>query len=351
MRTVILAFLGLFTASALAQPSAPAAQPAAQPSAPAAPPGYRLEAGPFKPAMKELKLGELPIRVRYPRGATAPVPLVIFSHGMGGSFDAFAEVTAHWVSHGYVVILPTHADSTRRQGRDGRAALLRDAEAYRRRVDPVARVNDVKLILRSLENIELETPELKLADGRPLIDRERVGIAGHSAGALTTQMAIGAKVRTRDSLRPHSVGDDRFDAAIVISGQGTTNRMFTEDSWSTLDKPMLVITGSKDTAGVGAETPESRRHPYEFAPAGDKFLLWIEGATHSSYQGPGRGADIGRRLDREEPGTPLKVIGDAVMAQTLAFWDAYLKHDEAAAAYLREDRVRAVDEGVKPEHK
>ena len=139
-------------------------------------------------------------------------------------------------------------------------------------------------------------------------------------------------------LEARSVGDPRIDAAILISGQGTTNRMFTDRSWSELSKPMLVITGSKDVAAIGSETPASRREPFEKAKPGDKYLVFINGATHSSYQGKGPAA----RLDREQPtNAELEMITSVTSSATLAFLDLYLKDDPAARAYLGSEALVA----------
>ncbi len=342
--------------------SAPATPPNDAPAAPepASAPGdagYKLAAGPNRAAFADLTLAdaargiELPIRVRYPVDAKAPAPLVLFSHGMGGSSDAFAALTEHWASYGYVVILPTHADSLRRQKAGEAGEFLRDPKAYRRRVDPEGRVADLRLILDSLDEIESKIPALRSADGCGRIDRARIAVAGHSAGALTTQMAIGVKVRTRESLRLHSVADARIDAAIVISGQGTTSRMLAKDSWSDARKPMLVIAGSKDTSPASDETPASRREPFELAPAADKYLLFIEGATHSSYQGPGAASRRALRLLGEKDGPDLNLIGDAVSSQTTAFLDAYLRDDRGARDYLVADRIARMDSKIEAAHK
>lgn len=318
---------------------------------------YKLSKGPYAAATAELILRDdqrkvdIPIHVRYPRDAVKPVPLVVFSHGMGGSFDAFESLTKHWASHGYVVILPTHADSVRRQQRGDGAEILRDPKGYRRRVDPLGRVADVRRILDSLDEIESRVTGLKLAGGHGLIDREHMVIAGHSAGAMTTQLAVGVKARFGLSRELRDCGDPRFDAAIVISGQGTTSHLFTRDSWAEVKKPMLVITGSKDTSPASDETPESRRHPYGYAPPGEKYLLYIEGATHSSYQGNDRQAQIAQRLRYESGTADLQLVGDAVAAQTLAFLDAYLRDDTAALTYLKEDMVTKLGDAITAQHK
>jgi predicted dienelactone hydrolase len=314
--------------------------------------GYKLGPGPRTPAAVPLLLHDgarqkdLEVMVRYPTGRSSPeerFPLVIFSHGAGGSREAFADLTAHWASHGYVVILPTHGDSIelrRRHGEDV-SRLRQNLDSLRTDVRPMDRLADVVFLLDSLDVVEKQVPALRSGDGKGRIDRERVAVAGHSAGALTTQMAFGVKVRTLEpgGLQPRSHGDARVRAAILVSGQGTSNRMFTPDSWSELSKPMLVVTGSKDVAAIGNETPASRREPFDRAKPGDKYLLFIEGATHSSYQGRGAGL----LLDREVPDrATLEMITSVTASVTLAFLDAYIKDDRAARAYLASDAVKTL---------
>lgn len=288
---------------------------------------------------------ELPLLVRFPNPPpNAPIPAIIFSHGAGGSSDAFSDLSARWARAGYAVIHPTHDDSLqlrRRQGRD-LSAIRRDPNQLRRDVDPRGRHADVVLILDQLDEIEHRTG-LRF-------DRDRIGMAGHSAGALTTQTILGAKVRGMRAgglLQPRSVGDPRIRAGIVISGQGLTNRMFTEESWSEIDKPMLVIAGSEDYSRISNETPASRRHPFELAAPGRKHLIFIEGATHGSYAGRGTA-----RLLGENPRADLRMITSVVESGTLAFWDAYLREDPRAGDYLRgESLVRFSGSSAEVLHK
>jgi predicted dienelactone hydrolase len=316
------------------------------------PGGYKVDAGPRKVASQDLVLRDekrqrdLEVTVRYPavaQGAPGRFPLVVFSHGAGGSRDAFPDLTTHWASHGYIVVLPTHADSIQFRRRSGEdlSALRRDLDSLRRDVKPLDRLADVVFLLDSIGTMEGRVPGLRVKDGAGRVDRERIGMAGHSAGALTTQMAAGVKVRGVSPgalFEARSVGDPRIDAAILISGQGTTNRMFTDQSWNELSKPLMVLTGSKDYAAIGSETPASRREPFEKAKPGDKYLVFIEGATHSSYQGKGPAL----RLDREQPSeTELSMITSVTAAATLAFLDIYLKDDKRARAYLGSEALVA----------
>lgn len=312
--------------------------------------GYKLEAGPWNATSENLTLRDerrekdLEVTVRYPAaaaGAAGRFPLVIFSHGAGGSRAAFADLTTHWASHGYIVVLPTHADSIQLRQRRGEdlSRLRRDLDSLRRDVRPLDRLADVVFLLDSIGVLEQRIEGLRGTGGAGRVDRGRIGVAGHSAGALTAQMAAGVKVRGATPGAPlavRNVGDPRIDAAVLISGQGTTNRMFTDQSWNELSTPLLVITGSKDVAAIGNETPASRREPFEKAKPGDKYLVFIEGATHSSYQGKRRtlGPDLSVPADQL-----LQMITEVTDAATLAFLDLYLKDDAAARAYLRSDAL------------
>lgn len=209
-------------------------------------------------------------------------------------------------------------------------------------VDGPDRLADTSFIIDSIPAIADALNKDRPDDARLTIDETRIGMAGHSAGAYTTQVAFGAKVRGPrwGSLRLKSHADPRIDAAILISGQGTTNRSLTKDSWSDIAGPMMVIAGSLDTSPISDETPESRREPFEFAKPGDKYLIYIDGATHGSYQGKGLATML-----RESPTTDIAVITAAVSSGTTAFFDRYLKAadnaEDKAAANATSDAARS----------
>ncbi len=310
--------------------------------------GYKLEAGPYRVEQVDefvlhdaKRKKDLSLLIRAPQGddPSARWPLVIFSHGAGGDSQAFAELSRHWASHGYVVIHPTHSDSLRLRRRQGEdlSWLRTDRDRIRRNVDALDRHADVVLILDSLDAIEQRLSALRAPDSAGRIDRDRIGLAGHSAGAFTTQMAYGVKMGGRrfgGLGRARSFREERIKAAIVISGQGTTHRALNSESWSEVRGPMMVFSGSLDRSPISDETPQSRCEPFHRAPAGGKYLVYIEGATHGSYSGKQV-----TRLLRERPTTDIGVITDVVAAATLAFWDAHLRGDAAAKAYLASDGI------------
>jgi hypothetical protein len=114
---------------------------------PTGPGAYKLEAGPWRAASEDLTLHDdrrqkdLEVTVRHPAiaaEAAGRFPMVVFSHGAGGSRAAFADLTTHWASHGYIVVLPTHADSIQLRRRSGEdlSRLRRDPDSLRRAVRP-----------------------------------------------------------------------------------------------------------------------------------------------------------------------------------------------------------------------
>lgn len=293
---------------------------------------------------------DLELRIRAPKlpasapdATHAPLPLIIFSHGAGGAKDAFPDLSTHWASRGYIVVHPTHSDSIslRREKGEDLSRLRENPRNLVMDVDGPDRLADASFIIDSIpaiadainEHVKETNPELPGAAGSlPLaIDATRIGMAGHSAGAYTTQIAFGAKVRGPrwGTLRLKSHADPRIKAAILISGQGTTNRSLTKDSWSDISGPMMVYAGSLDVSRISDETPESRREPFEYAKPGDKYLVYIDGATHGSYQGKGLATML-----RENPTTDIEVITAAVSSGTTAFFDRYLKADDEAVSHV-----------------
>ncbi|MBX3315590.1 MAG: hypothetical protein KF902_01860 [Phycisphaeraceae bacterium] len=306
----------------------------------------------------ELRIRAPKLPASAPNDRHAPLPLLIFSHGAGGSNDAFPDLSAHWASRGYIVVHPTHSDSIALRRRNGQdlSGLRENPQRLLADVNAPDRLADTSFIIDSIpaitDALNKDLPEAS----RLTIDATRIGMAGHSAGAYTTQIAFGAKVRGPrwGSLRLKSHADPRITAAILISGQGTTNRSLTKDSWSDIAGPMMVIAGSLDTSPISNETPESRREPFEYAKPGDKYLIYIEGATHGSYQGKGLA-----NMLRENPTTDIDIITAAVSSGTTAFFDCYLRGadnaaddpaanatSEAARSYLESDALIKLTSGA-----
>ena len=288
----------------------------------------------------EKRKTELEVRVVYPGAPldasqlkSASWPLVVFSHGMGGSCETFEGLAQFLAARGYVVIRPTHADSIklRRQNGEDVSGFVRDPKSYTKNVDMQGRVEECSLILDSLDLIEAQIAGLHDANGKGLIDRTRMVIAGHSAGAMTTQLSVGAKVRGRSSF-----ADPRFRAGIIVSGAGIKSRLFTQESWNEISVPILVITGSLDRSPASDEDPESRQSSFRFSRGTAKggppaWLMFIEGATHSSYSGKSKAL----ALDKPDPTATDPVLIEKITNEVIVrFLDAVVRGDVISKEWL-----------------
>ena len=222
---------------------------------------------------------DLPVRITYP-AARGSFPLIIFSHGAGGSKDGYAELTRYWASHGYVCIQPTHSDSLSLRKREGPISLrdivgsaVRDSKGWE------GRPRDVSFVIDSLVEMAVLAPQLK---GK--IDRRRIGVGGHSYGAYTAQLIGGATVDVPGKPPGQSFADRRVRAILVMSGQGRGQQGLTQRSWGALTCPMMTMTGSRDQGAAG-QGPDWKKEPFDFAPAGNKYHVFIEGANHFSFSG------------------------------------------------------------------
>ncbi|MBN2083294.1 hypothetical protein JW859_13940 [bacterium] len=335
---------------------------------------YKLSDGPYRVSLIDdlviddpARDKQLEIRIYYPEG-DGPFPVIVFSHGMGGSQEVGADLMAYWAGHGYVVICPTHADSIKLYAKEhpdevdgwardmGKRRMLKLLkQTARSPTDWENRARDITLVLDSLSWIEDESPLLR---GR--LDHQTIGVAGHSYGAYTTMLIGGAVLDPPGRAKDVSWGDDRADALLVMSGQGVGRLGLTEHSWDGFSLPMLVMSGTRDNAAGGMDVI-SRRDPYDYAPAGDKYLVWIEDALHASFTGALASGDrrenyrglwtesvLGSQdlesAEFEQIDQPA--IFDYVKTATLAYWDSYLKHDTTAAAWLAGKELEVYSEGA-----
>jgi predicted dienelactone hydrolase len=268
---------------------------------------------------------DLSCKVYFPK-PNGTYPVILFSHGFGGNKDAFGPIGKHWASHGYIVVHPSHDDGFGRQRdeekQDGNTMPIRrpggliSALSDPKRIE--GRIADLVLILDSLDDLPKAVPALK---GK--VDKDKVGVAGHSFGAYTA-MLMGGVTADLGGVKDKSFRDKRVKCVLAISGQGTGQQGLTEKSWASLRLPFMTITGTRDR-GAGGQGVEWKKEPYKYSPPGDKYLVVIDGANHMSFGGGlgARGADI----------------TNVVKLATTHFWDAYLKDSGTAKTYLLSDRL------------
>ncbi len=285
----------------------------------AAPPYDPLVLPDGKTTTLELKVAgerELPLLVYLPPGR-APAPVVLFSHGLGGSRHGSSFLGKHWSGRGYVVVYLQHPGSDdsvwKKQQRGGRLAAMKSAasaENLRLRVEDVPRVLD-QLTVWSRE------------PGHPLagrLDLGRVGMSGHSFGALTTQAVGGQSF----PLLGAKGTDGRIRAALPMS-PSAPRAGDVQKAFGQVKIPWMLMTGTEDNSRIVNLTVAERLAVYPALPPGGKYELLLNGARHSAFTNRPLPGDSGGRNPNHHR---------SILALSTAFWDAYLKDDPAARAWL-----------------
>lgn len=269
-----------------------------------------------------LRNREVPVRIRMPiRGDR--LPLILFSHGLGGSLDAGTLWSEAWARAGFAVITMQHA------GSDGGLLLeQRPLFAMMKAMNPdqlEARALDVHFVIDEAER-RPRVGECDLAR----IDPARIGMAGHSFGAQTTLAVSGAYYPLPGGVR--SELDRRIKAAIAFSPQPAA-LLSPEEAFGRIAMPFLTFTGTQDAVPMlNKVTPEDRQKPYRAMPPGRKFLVVFEGGNHQSFGG--------QFSPRNLPVDPH--IHEVVIEASIAFWKAMLLDEAAPLLWLeREAGLRA----------
>jgi len=204
------------------------------------------------------------------------IPVILLSHGHGPSSylpskDGYAPLVNYYAEQGFAVIQPTHASS--KVG--GLGNNHPDAPLFLNQ-----RVLEIKTILDSLTQIERDTVCLS---GR--LDKERIAIVGHSAGAMTAAMLMGMTL-------PHisSVLDQRIKVGALLAAVGkggddlieSARERFPEinPDYSSMITKNLVVYGDQDLSLHFTERDADwHADPYYIAP-GSNFLLTLIGGKH-----------------------------------------------------------------------
>jgi predicted dienelactone hydrolase len=258
----------------------------------------------------------IPLTVYYPVGQGRwPFPIIVFSHGAGGSKDGYGYLGSYWAAHGYVVIQPTHLGSDASMLKKHRPFynLRAIKKMTRTRANYTNRPMDISFILDHLPDIEAMDPKLT-----GLFDVKRVGVAGHSFGAYTT-LAVAGAVVSLPGEKPQLFNDPRPLAFIALSPQGDETGVFEGNAWAGIQRPFLVMSGTKDK-GLSGQPSDWRLESYDGMPSGaNKNEIVIDGAGHMNFAGVGFDGKV------KDP-----LMNQYIQQATLTFWDAYLKADPMA---------------------
>ena len=269
---------------------------------------------------------DLPIRVYLPTNAV-PEPVVLFSHGLGGTRAGSVFLGEHWAARGYVAVFLQHPGSDDSVWKDQPPARRMRAMKKAASIDNfLLRVADVPAVLNQLEvwNADKANP---LA-GR--LDLKKVGMSGHSFGAVTTEAVSGETL----PLEGRKFTDPRITAAIALS-PSPPRGISVAKAFGTVNIPWLMMTGTKDVAPIGDQNVASRLKVYPALRGAPKYEVVLFNAEHSVF------TDRALPGDRESRNPNHHRV---ILALSTAFWDAYLRGDTNALAWLDGPGPRSVME-------
>jgi predicted dienelactone hydrolase len=272
-------------------------------------------------AVKDTERGrDIPLRIYLP-AAKAPAPVVIFSHGLGGSREGSPYLGEHWSARGYVVVFLQHAGSDEAVWKDiaagQRMAALKKAANLQ---NAILRFKDVPAVIDQLEKWN-RSSDSALA-GR--LDLKRIGMSGHSFGAVTTQGVSGQRTARGDA----RFTDKRIKAALAMSPDSARHGGDPSQLFGGVTIPWMLMTGTRDAALVGNADMASRLAVFPALPPGGKYELVLDGAEHSAFGARALPGDKERRNPNHHR---------SILALSTAFWDAWLREDAVARAWLDGD--------------
>ncbi len=226
LRMVNLLAIGciLFAISAVAD--APAYDPLV-PAAQAAPKQVNLD------ITDGQRQRNIPIRVYLPPVGSAS-PVILFSHGLGGSREGSTYLGKHWATRGYVAVFLQHPGSdisvwSDEPARQRMAAMRRAASGQ----NFLLRVKDVPAVLDQLD--QWNRTEGHVLAGK--MNLKSVGMSGHSFGAVTTQAVSGQRTAGGRSM----FTDTRIDAAVVMS-PSSPRRGTPQAAFGKVSLPWMLMT-------------------------------------------------------------------------------------------------------------
>ncbi|HEY2328310.1 MAG TPA: dienelactone hydrolase [Verrucomicrobiae bacterium] len=268
---------------------------------------------------------DIPVLVYLP-AEKSPAPVVLFSHGLGGAREGSKFLGQHWAARGYAAVFLQHlgSDTSVWQGKPLANRMTAMNQAASAKIF-LLRVKDVPAVLDQLA-IWNQTGSNAL-NGR--LDLKHVGMSGHSFGAVTTQAVSGENFPGGGRLYT----DSRILAAIAFSPSSPRNDKETPQAFGQVKIPWLLMTGTKDVAPIGHADVAARLAVFPALPPGGKYELVLDKAEHSAF------TDSALPGDRE-PRNPNH--HRAILAISTAFWDAWLRNDSAARAWLDGDGPRSV---------
>ncbi len=221
---------------------------------------------------------QVPAKLYLPaaKASVGSVPLVVFSHGIGGSKDGYSYLGRYFAAHGYGSLHVQHVGSDRQLWFGNPFTLPARLSDAAQASEALNRVQDLRYALDKVLDAQVGA----------LFDHQRIAAAGHSYGANTTMLIAGAQVEQQE--QKVSLRDPRISAAILISappfyGMGDPKKIL-----SSIAVPTLHITATQDVIQIpgyvsGLQDRLDIFKAIGSEPAAPKVLAVFKEGSHSIF--------------------------------------------------------------------
>jgi predicted dienelactone hydrolase len=218
----------------------------------------------------------VPVRLYLPNKdlSAAKIPLIIFSHGIGGSRFGYSYLGKAWARDGFASLHLQHVGSDRKLWLSGSPfEIVNRLQKAARESEAIARAEDLRFALDQALSGELGN----------FLDGDRVIAAGHSYGANTTLLAAGAKLERHGKLV--DLRDNRIRAAIIISAPPFYGEMSSKQILEPIQIPSLHITATNDVIEIPGYFSDAidRIKIFEDMGSKEKILAVFSGGSHSIF--------------------------------------------------------------------
>jgi predicted dienelactone hydrolase len=218
---------------------------------------------------------DVPVRLYLPAAASRlrPAPLVVFSHGIGGSRAGYRYLGSHFASQGVASLHLQHVGSDRSVWTGNVFSLVSRLQGAAQEGEALARARDLSFALDQLLGGEFS----------PRLDARRIAAAGHSYGANTTLLAAGARVERQGQVV--DLRDARVQAAIVISSPPFYGESEPQRILSPITVPSLHVTATEDIIRIPGyySGADDRIAVFDAIGSPRKTLAVFEGGSHSMF--------------------------------------------------------------------
>ena len=279
-----------------------------------------------------------------PLNTQGAFPLVVVSHGYGGSMFIMSYLCENLATKGYVVVAIGHTDST-----------YEDKSAFTSTL--INRSLDHKFTINKMD-------ELSKKDGwmYELLDASNVGLIGYSMGGYGTVRTLGGGMNESISnfvgpldyiIKADATdkGDPSIKAAVLFAPWGAeigdveNLGIFDRTSMLKITTPTLWVVGTKDhVSGY-----QGVRGLYEASKNSNRYLLSYENVLHNSAPHPAPAIAESRTWDFSsrwaDPSWDTRKLNNINMHFVTAYLDNYLKGDSAKMDYF-DVKVQNAGDGV-----